>query len=760
MKRWLIVAVSGIVLFSASLLVGAAGAPQRAGASQGNLPDSTLEAAGAPACPQGGTCLAMPCPTANQCGVVETSPASNLGPNQWVYLHLYGFPAQTSLQIYYCSENSTVVTLQAPYSGTASGRLCSFEGTSQQPIAMPTVQTLADGTLDYSFQTEENVYDPTATAPCLGIGGQIPGVPGQVGQCLESDGVTQDPNFHQFFCDTSGQNNCDIVIVNPSLGPDPGSTTPNDQNSINIPVAFQNSSSACASATQLLAEGDWGPDLLLGATDQATCQAKGSAAVVPFYTAENGLTALNLLEKGSIQLAFTDDAQSSTQQAYFKRDGFLSIPIALSATTVGYLAQMQYQGTSVPESGIELSANMAAGILSGVYGSPLSSDLGPCSYGAECPFLASVNNQAGYQQNLTLFGGYIRSDTAGVTDQMLSWMCKSPAMNITFPQSIGGSGIESATAEQVLLGGYFPNGGAPSGCLNTDQIPAFVPQNQYFGLYSNPSIQSLKLTQFVASCTTNPCSGFGIFNLAEAEYYGLSTAALQNGSGNFVAPTADGITAGVKACSWDTNGVCTPNYADTSDPKEYPMTSVISAVVPRNPNMSATDKANLQAALTSILDITTNPSSSTSLPAGMVPLPANIATVARDEVANGIANPSYSAPIPAGASGSTSRSNSSYRSSSFTSSLGALGASGSTSAGAATRAKIPSSSPTYGPFTLSASVSRLLLPATVLLGLILAVFGVTMMGVSVAAARRRAAVAAAEETGGLEPEGDGPEGEA
>jgi len=183
-------------------------------------------------------------------------------------------------------------------------------------------------------------------------------------------------------------------------------------------------------------------------------------------------------------------------------------------------------------------------------------------------------------------------------------------------------------------------------------------------------------------------------------------------------------------------------------------------VVPRNPNMSATDKANLQAALTSILDITTNPSSSTSLPAGMVPLPANIATVARDEVANGIANPSYSAPIPAGASGSTSRSNSSYRSSSFTSSLGALGASGSTSAGAATRAKIPSSSPTYGPFTLSAIVSRLLLPATVLLGLILAVFGVTMMGVSVAAARRRAAVAAAEETGGLEPEGDGPEGEA
>ena len=725
MKWRIVIFIVGISLIVGSLSGTLISSTSQASATGNNLSDSALQAAGAPACPSNGTCLAMPCPTQNGCGVLETSQTSNLGSNQWVYLNFYGFSGQTNLQVYYCStENPSI-----------SSRLCSFQATERQPIPTASVLTAADGTLSYSFQTEENIQDPTSQAPCQGIGGQVPGVGGQPSNCYNLDGSVNTA-FQQFYCDTSGNNNCAIVLVNPSLGPNPGSITPNDQNSLIIPVNFQSTSGSCSTATQLLAEGEPGIDLLLGATDPLTCQAKSSAAVIPFYTALNGLTALDLLEKGQIQIAFTDDAQGSTQQAYIKRDGFLSIPIALSATTVGYRGQMSFQGSSVPQSGIKLSANMVAGILSGSYTYPLGADLGPCSYGAQCPFFSSINDQPGYQLAST-FGGYIRSDTAGVTDQMMSWFCKSPAMAMTFPSSIGGSGTESATAEQVLLGTLYPGGVAPSGCLNTDQMPPFVAQNQFFGTYSNPSIQSLKLTQYIASCSSGPCDGFGIFNWAESEYYGLSNAAIQNGSGNFVEPTSSSVSAGVQACTWDANGVCTPNYASTAAPQGYAMTTVISAIVPRNPNMSASDKANLQSALSSILATTTAGSAASSqLPAGMVPLPANIAAVSQDEISKGIANPSYSAPIPAGATTASTSSSYSNNFSQGSFSLGATNAGTSAGATTSSKAKVPSSSPTYGPFVLSASISRMMLPATLVLGLFMAAFGVVMMSSSLVRRRK------------------------
>ncbi|MEI8262496.1 MAG: hypothetical protein WCG59_01450 [Actinomycetes bacterium] len=750
MKKWLLCVLAGVLLVSGSVLVSSVNQPPPAGAVAGNLSDAQLQAVGAPPCPVRGTCVAMPCPNPVHCGVVEAAPTDGIGPDQWVYLKLYGFSPSAILQVNYCSLKNA----------NPSDRLCAFQGTQLQAIPTATIQTLGDGSINYSFQAQQNVEDPSSQIPCTGIGGQIPGVAGQVFQCLNLDGVTQNPDFKQFYCDQSGNNNCAIVVVDPALGSGNGSITPSSSNSVAIPLTFESATGNCAQATQLITEGEAGIDLLLGAADVATCRDGGSGKVVPFNTTINGLEALKQLEKGALQMAFTDDAQGASQQEYFKRDGFLSIPIALSATTVGYRGQMSSQGTTVPQSGINLSSNMVAGIISGVYSTPQSTDISKCTFGDYCQLFSSLNDQAGYSQ-ADFLGAYLRSDTSGTTDQTLSWICKSPAMTMTFAASIGGSGIETVAGEQILLGGFFPGGGAPSGCLLGDQFPAFVAQNQFFGEYSTPSQQSLKLTQFIASCSSGPCDGFGLFNWAEAAYYGFSVSGIQNASSNFVAPSNDSIAAGVKACTWNGDGVCTPDYTNSSQADGYPMTTVISAVVPRNPNLSATDKANIKAALTSILDSTASGSANPAvLPTGMVPLPDNIMAMSRDEIANGVGNPSYSAPNPApnSSSKSGSQNSSSSSSSRFSSSLGSLNASAAGAGkGTSKPAPTPSSSPTYGPFTLSASMSRLMLPATMVAGALLAVLGVMMMVMS--AARRRigarpASDALGDETSDLGDVGD------
>ncbi len=719
--------MAGILLVSGSFLSSSVNEPPPAGAASGNLSDAQLQAVGAPPCPVSGTCVAMPCPTPLQCGVVEAAPTDGIGPDQWVYLKLYGFSPSAILQVDYCSLKNA----------NPSDRLCAFQGTQIQAIPTATIQTLGNGSINYSFQAQQNVEDPSSVIPCTGIGGQIPGVAGQAFQCLNLDG-TANPDFKQFYCDQSGNNNCAIVLVNPALGSGNGSITPSSSNSVVIPLTFESSTGNCAQATQLITEGEAGIDLLLNAAAMATCRNGGAGVVVPFNTTINGLEALDQLEKGAVQMAFTDDAQGASQQEYMKRDGFLSIPIALSATTVGYRGQMSSQGTTVPQSGINLSSNMVAGIIAGVYSTPQSTDISKCTFGDYCQLFSSLNDQAGYSQ-ADFLGAYLRSDTSGTTDHTLSWICKSPAMTMDFAASIGGSGIETVAGEEILLGGFYPGGGAPNGCLLGDQFPAFVAQNQFFGEFSTTSQQSLKLTQFIASCSSGPCDGFGLFNWAEAAYYGLSFSGIQNASSNFVAPSNESITAGVKTCTWDGDGVCTPDYTNSSQADGYPMTTVISAVVPRNPNLSEADKANIKTALTSILDATASGTSNSAvLPTGMVPLPDNILAMSRDEIANGVGNPSYSAPNPApnSSSKSGSQNSSSNSSSRFSSSLGSLNASAAGAGkGTSKPAPTPSSSPTYGPFTLSASMSRLMLPATMVAGALLAILGAMMMIMS--AARRR-----------------------
>ena len=172
------------------------------------------------------------------------------------------------------------------------------------------------------------------------------------------------------------------------------------------------------------------------------------------------------------------------------------------------------------------------------------------------------------------------------------------------------------------------------------------------------------------------------------------------------------------------------------------MPTIMYAVVPKSASTPTTVKNELQAALTSILNVTTNQADADVLPNGFLPLTSSIASLAKDEVAYGIANPSYSAPQPGAVPSRTVASGRSFGTSFSASSLNPQTVGGTA---ASTVTTIPSSSPTYGPLFLTASESRLLLPATGAAGIALLAIGLLSMGNAFRSRRRGKASAGGED---------------
>jgi hypothetical protein len=510
----------------------------------------------------------------------------------------------------------------------------------------------------------------------------------------------------------------------------------------------------------VVSDSEYGFQQIFQATDQFTCQKSG--ATIPFNTEINGLSALQALDKGAIQMAFTDDPQSPDQQAIIKKDKLLLIPIAYSGNVMGGQSQMNGASGIVSQTGIKLTASLAAGIVGGTNYGALADGQAVCTQGSTkspCGVMGTLNYVPGFKGAKSYFS-FLRSDTAGTTDQLLQWVCDSgKATNV--PVLTNATLTETQLAEQVLLAGLFPAGGAPAtGCLLTDQLPAFISIAGTAQAFSTPGQQVLKLRQTIlpANITYNPqWAAFAPMNWADSSYYGLDPALLQNAADQFVAPTAASVDAGISDGTWS-NGLWTQNYSNTSDAGAYAMPTVMYAVVPTAADISATDKSGIQSSLNSILDVTGATSLSGSLPSGILPLSSEVAVTSRDEVANGVGNPNYVVPAighssPSSPNGGSSSSFSA--SSSFA--LGSLSAS-ALAASAKTPGSvsdvIPSSSPTYGPITLTATEGRLLLPATISLGALMALIGIAMMGSSGLAQRRARRVATLEADAEVAPGGE------
>jgi hypothetical protein len=421
--------------------------------------------------------------------------------------------------------------------------------------------------------------------------------------------------------------------------------------------------------------------------------------------------------------------------AILQKQGFLAIPLGLSANVIASRTEMEGAPGVVPQPTLELTANMAAGLVTGYYAQAGAADVVPCGR-FNCPMLSFLNYNAGFSF-ANFLAGFTRNDTSGTTDQLLNYLCKTPAADLSVAiGSLTLQGTEPLTGEQVLKDGLYPAGLAPKGCVLTDQLPPHEQLNNTSSSFSTVDQQALKMSQFVVNpgSTNVPYGGYANMNWAVAEYYGMQIPALQNEAGAFVAPGADSLLAGLNDGHWDDKtGVWTASYTNTTDKAAYAMPTVMYAVVPRN-LISASDKQQIQTTLTQLTNVIDDPTA--HLAPGVLPLPANIQAVAKDMIANGVDNPTYTADFYPNGSSSSSSSGSSLGSSSYSSfgsglyssSFGSTTGAGASAHAKAKAAPTPSSSPTYGPIMLTASEGRMVLPLTVGTGLLLLLIGGIMMG--------------------------------
>jgi hypothetical protein len=230
-----------------------------------------------------------------------------------------------------------------------------------------------------------------------------------------------------------------------------------------------------------------------------------------------------------------------------------------------------------------------------------------------------------------------------------------------------------------------------------------------------------------------PNLGLAPMNWAEARYYGMSIASLQNAAGSFVAPTAASVNAALSDGTWNTNGTISPSYSNTSSSASYAMPTVIYAAVNQSTKVPKSDQKAIRSILSKLLDVTTGTKG--TLPDGFVPLNADLTAIARDEVAHAIGNPTYQVKVPQ-KPGTTPPPVTvpAPRPTTYRPTVTATGVRGGAVAPGARKGSvtglpkpIASSSPTYGAFRMTAVHGAIGTNRVLLLGGIVAIVGALLM---------------------------------
>jgi len=130
---------------------------------------------------------------------------------------------------------------------------------------------------------------------------------------------------------------------------------------------------------------------------------------------------------------------------------------------------------------------------------------------------------------------------------------------------------------------------------------------------------------------------WALTDLETATAVGLTPVSIANAAGEFVAPTAESVTAGVATMTAQADGTLLPSAAaagPAGQPQPYPMTMVEYAMVPAEPLVDASGCARLasQALLTDWLTYVLGDGQK-NLPPGMLPLPPALAATATQQLA-------------------------------------------------------------------------------------------------------------------------------
>jgi hypothetical protein len=564
-------------------------------------------------------CKSIPGAPSVSGGTVEIEPTTGLGSNQWVYIRGSNFNPGTYIRIDYCSNKNGNPALD-PCVGSRSDVIV------QSSVI---TQTLNDGTFYYSYQVAE------ASTPTQELTGTYLGT-------LSTPKVP-------FLCDNSTQ--CAIQVT--TLGTGNGSSIASDSNTAIFPVTFYTASKACGSRAQkVTTESEFGIESVLTIVDQETCVSP--TPVIAFNTAFDDYAALESLTAANTQIAFIDNPQNSDMKDLLAQGNYKLIPIALTANVIAFRSTVSRNQNLFPLTTLSLTPSMVAGLLTGQYTSPIDSDLVTCpgskcpippcpqhtkkthKHGPQCSLITLLNFSPGFllpQQS----NSFVRSDETGSTGVLFQWLCNAPVVPVKIhvkntTTTFVATFTEKQNAAQILQRGFSSQTTPLLKCPTNSQFPPLPPYSYgKYAAYNDPNQQSIKMENQLQTTSHATFGTYSSMNWAEALYYGLSIAKIQNANGQFVPPTVSSLQNAVAQGDISPNGAITPKF-QSAQTGVYPMTTVVYATVCGDPTTNSSAHLESQI-LTQILQLTGSGAQSANLPAGFAPLPATVTTQAHSDIA-------------------------------------------------------------------------------------------------------------------------------
>jgi hypothetical protein len=653
--RWLgrrgLVAALAILVAAATVSVVVTAAPvpgrgpTRAGAASVCTPD------GASGCLVTLPCASQPCPS------VDVAPVVGLSDGQYPFIRAKNFPAGDSMRIAVCSGNSSAAD--------PSCLLGPWEEKYWTPIHVPiTVDAANQNLTQVSYPVfYDQAGQGNSALPAhdlLNTKGTVPG----------------------FFCGDAADPCVLEVTEEVGTGNDVGNgPAPDPTNTAVIPLSFDAQSAGCPkSDPTLYTDSSFSLEHFMPTAVEATCAGKGG--VVALNTATDNHTVISDFATGGSTLGFVDDPADPAQEASLKGKSFAYIPVALSATSVSFLAGVSFNNLGYPLSVYNLTPNMVAGLITSEYESPQGSVQGgfkPGIVGADniasvlnCNKLLGckaktptqeLENELPYDAFDLLnpiskkvvapnsFGSYMSNVPNGGSYQITDWICRAPntpytvhvklkkppvgeknpvAVTVTDPNVASTTLTTAPNSSSIWPPPNNPPWVFPSCTQPYATLPALAGVNPQYGESSSPAFQAKAIRNFsfgggVLPDATTPLAAFGVMDSSEAAFYGLSDANLQNPAGQFVAPTAASLTAaaaGVTPCGGSAScpaGTYSVNYASNANASAYPLPDITYAIVPTTPQPAATATA-IKSLLTNLVTYS-HGDGQHALPAGYAPLP-------------------------------------------------------------------------------------------------------------------------------------------
>ena len=263
-----------------------------------------------------------------------------------------------------------------------------------------------------------------------------------------------------------------------------GSSVPDAANTAVIPVSFVASTGGCprCDARQLRERLRHRGSAREAANRPAAAAATRPSHSTPPWTRCVG--GAGALASGSVQIAFTDDPEAPDEQSALcaARSHYAYIPVAASADVVGFCADNQgfppNDRALYPQTNFELTPNMVAGLITmqdsyAGSGRPPGrvSVLNPESAAARrlkpCPAMEALNSVSGLPPRADYWAN-VRSDNAGVTDELFNWLCTAPDESVTIA---GKNDDGDRSAAQVLESTSGRTRRSKGHAPSTDQFP-------------------------------------------------------------------------------------------------------------------------------------------------------------------------------------------------------------------------------------------------------------------------------------------------